>query len=176
MTNAGGRSKAKWLVLAMIASGCDDRGEPNDDDPMATESTAADDGDTPFDDGGDGDGDGAGDGDGDGTSPADAGPTPTFAADVLPILQASCSCHGAGAEAGVDLSDEAAYDTLVFGEATIGVPFVVPEQPDASYVVLKLRGEQASVGGGGSRMPLGTPLAQDEIDAIAAWIEGGAPP
>ena len=171
MTDACGRTRARWLVLALIAGGCDEGSDPVKDESMDGPPGDGGEAGAPF------DGDGAADGDDGGDDPPadDVGPTPTFAADVLPILQASCSCHGAGAEAGVDLSDEAAYDTLVFGEASIGAPFVVPEEPGASYLVLKLRGDQATVGGSGSRMPLGTPLGDDTIAVVERWIIGGAP-
>jgi hypothetical protein len=160
---------ARWLVLLLAAGGCDEEADPPTDEPMDTS------GDTGFgdavqdDDGVDDDDDDAA------TEDLPDVPVPTFTQDVLPILQASCSCHGAGAEAGVDLSDEAAFHTLVNGESSIGLPFVESGDPDASYVVLKLRGEQATVGGGGSRMPLGEPLRDDQIATIEAWITGGAP-
>jgi hypothetical protein len=52
---------------------------------------------------------------------------------------------------------------------------VRPFLPDSSYLVHKIQGTQASVGGSGDRMPLsGGPLTEDEIAVIRAWIAGGA--
>lgn len=164
------------MALALLSAACDERSEPGDEASTDDGSQASSGEDAPAPEPTEDDGaPGGSESDGDATTEPPPEPVPGFAEDVLPIVQQSCNCHGAGAEAGVDLSDEAAYDTLVFGESSIGVPFVVPGDPDDSYVVLKLRGEQASVGGSGSRMPLGTPLPDEQIAIIEAWVAGGAP-
>ena len=50
---------------------------------------------------------------------------------------------------------------------------VSPGHPEASYIILKLRGDPSITG---ERMPLGGPyLPSAEIDGIAAWIRAGAP-
>ncbi len=52
---------------------------------------------------------------------------------------------------------------------------VKPSLPDSSYLVHKIQGSQASVGGSGDRMPLiGGALTEDEIAVIRAWIAAGA--
>jgi hypothetical protein len=52
---------------------------------------------------------------------------------------------------------------------------VRPFLPDSSYLVHKIQGTQAAVGGSGDRMPLiGGPLTEGEIAVIRAWIAGGA--
>jgi hypothetical protein len=52
---------------------------------------------------------------------------------------------------------------------------IEPGQPDLSYLVQKIQGTQAGVGGSGGRMPLGgQSLTQSQIDLIRAWITGGA--
>ena len=52
---------------------------------------------------------------------------------------------------------------------------IEPGDPDNSYLVHKIQGTQASVGGTGERMPLGRPaLTQEQIDIIRAWIADGA--
>jgi hypothetical protein len=52
---------------------------------------------------------------------------------------------------------------------------VRPSVPDSSYLVHKIQGTQASVGGSGGQMPLGgAPLSQSQIDLIRAWIAAGA--
>jgi len=53
---------------------------------------------------------------------------------------------------------------------------VEPYAPESSYLVLKLRGTQSSVGGGGDTMPTGGERLDDaDIAAIEAWIANGAP-
>ena len=52
-------------------------------------------------------------------------------------------------------------------------PFDVPN----SYLVHKVEGTQASVGGFGEQMPLvGAALAATHINDIKTWINDGAPP
>lgn len=121
---------------------------------------------------------------GDGTTDPGDNPgngTPTFTEDVQPIFSANCAfsgCHGGASPAqGMNLSAGQAYLN------TVGVPSVElpgmdriePGQPDQSYLVNKIQGTQASVGGSGQRMPLGgSALSQDDIDTIRAWVEAGA--
>jgi len=121
---------------------------------------------------------------GDGTTDPGSNPgtgTPTLSEDVQPIFTANCAfsgCHGGASPAqGMNLSAGQAYQN------TVGVPSVElpgmdriePGQPDQSYLVNKIQGTQASVGGSGQRMPLGlSPLSQDDINTIRAWVEAGA--
>ncbi len=55
--------------------------------------------------------------------------------------------------------------------------FVVPNMPNSSYLLYKLRNLQQNVPGGiGSRMPLGgTPLTDAEFCTVYAWVQNGAP-
>ena len=107
----------------------------------------------------------------------------SLARDVQPILDRHCvACHLYESPQG-GLSLEAG-DTH---GATVGVPSseaplprIAPGDPERSYLVHKLRGTQASVGGSGARMPFnadtgGNGLAADELDAIERWIRAGAP-
>jgi mono/diheme cytochrome c family protein len=56
------------------------------------------------------------------------------------------------------------------------VALVAPSQPEASYLLLKLQGRQAAVGGTGSQMPPdGDLLSDEELAAVEAWILDGAP-
>ncbi len=112
----------------------------------------------------------------------DGGPpaSVTFAGAVQPIFTRNCAfagCHaGATPQMGMDLSSGAAYANIV-GVASVQVPSmdrVVPEQPDSSYLVLKLEGTAGTVGGVGTRMPLGGQLTTAQIDTIRVWIAGGA--
>ena len=113
------------------------------------------------------------------------GPTVSFAADIQPIFSGSCAfsgCHGTtnanpGAKPMV-LAAGQAYDNIV-GVSSVEVPTmqrIRAGQPDASYMIHKLQGTHATVGGTGGRMPLGSaPLAQATIDRFRAWVAAGAP-
>ena len=99
-------------------------------------------------------------------------------ADIQAIAEASCgeNCHTAGsASGGLALDD--------FHASTVGVPsedipemsLVEPADLDNSYLWLKLEGTHVEAGGDGSAMPLGPALSDDDLGAIQAWIEDGAP-
>jgi len=47
-----------------------------------------------------------------------------------------------------------------------------PNDPDGSYLMAKLRGEEGILG---ARMPIGgAPLSDEELATISDWISGGA--
>jgi mono/diheme cytochrome c family protein len=101
----------------------------------------------------------------DGTEPPDDTPQAvSFDQDVFPIFEASCNgCHGgAGGWTATD------YDSAVSTGASGSV--VIPGDVDASVLAQKVLGTQTS----GGMMPPGQALAQEDIDTILAWIEGGA--
>ena len=104
--------------------------------------------------------------------------TVSFARDIAPQLEARCStCHLSGDEAGkLALYAGGAYDSLVNVPAIVGpLKRVAPGDPDNSFLLRKIEGTQADVGGG-ARMPLGsTPLPDELVKAIRTWIEAGAP-
>jgi hypothetical protein len=57
-----------------------------------------------------------------------------------------------------------------------GVKLVKPNDPGASYLLLKMRGEGGSVGGIATPMPIGDAmLSPSELAAFEAWILNGAP-
>lgn len=87
----------------------------------------------------------------------------SFAADVQPILQASCAgCHG---EAG-GLSLES-YDAVLIGGKE--GPVIVGGDPDASEIVQYLEGTKEP------RMPQDAdPLTEEQITTIRTWIAQGA--
>lgn len=102
----------------------------------------------------------------------------SFAADVQPIFTANCAtqaCHGGRrATEGLNLESGQAYGNLV------NVPSrqcssrlrVEPGSTRQSYLMNKLTGTDLCFG---TAMPkAGTTLPQVEIDAISAWICGGA--
>jgi mono/diheme cytochrome c family protein len=93
-----------------------------------------------------------------------AGP-PSFATDVLPILQESCSvCHGT--LGGWDSSSHAG----VVDSGANG-PAVIPGDPVGSLLAQKLLGTQSV----GTIMPPGGKLPQSKIQIILNWIAAGAP-
>ncbi len=106
--------------------------------------------------------------------PATAQPTgtpsgqPTFAGQVLPVLQANCSaCHGEAAKFG-------GWDASTYDSATTTGdhgPVVVPGDPTQSLLAQKILGTQTQ----GTVMPPGGQLTQAEIQAILDWIAAGAP-
>jgi len=170
-----------------IPLGADDTIPGDDDDATADDddTTPADDDDTTpadDDDATPGDDDDATPGDDDDATPGDdddsAGSPPSLAADVQPILDASCTpCHiGGGSSGGLALDN--AYGTLV------GVPSnesalnrVAAGSTEDSYLWHKLQGTQGNVGGSGDTMPANAPpLPALEMDLIEAWILGGAQP
>lgn len=104
---------------------------------------------------------------------------PSFAQDILPLLQQNCvSCHITGEElGGLGLAPSLAYQQLVNAEALQSdMDRVKPGVPDESYLLFKLAGTHLDQGGTGGRMPLGLPpLADTQIEQITRWIAAGAP-
>jgi hypothetical protein len=90
----------------------------------------------------------------------------SYQAHVQPLFNQTCAlagCHDAGAPQGrVRLTD--------YGEAVIATPgVVIPGNPDASELVLRIEGKS------GARMPFGrNPLNQNQITGIRTWIAEGA--
>lgn len=123
----------------------------------------------------DGDDDGGEDGDG------DTGLQATLSSIQENIFTPTCArsgCHSAAsASNGLSLADGDSFSELV-GVASSDVPTmdrVEAGDPDTSYLIHKLRGTQATVGGGGSDMPQGaSALSDEEIEAIEEWITNGA--
>jgi cytochrome c553 len=103
--------------------------------------------------------------------------TISFAAEVQPLLASCSGCHqGATPDGALDLSGDL-YDKLVeqpSGQSELLL--VEPGDSRYSYVWHKLNGSQSVAGGAGTRMPLGAPLSDDDIDLIALWIDTGAEP
>lgn len=103
---------------------------------------------------------------------------PRFSADIVPVFNTRCvACHLTGDEPGkMALTPESAYSSLVGVSSTeAGLLRVKPNDPDASYLVKKIEGQQRAAGGTGERMPFGGPaLDAETIAAIRAWIAAGA--
>jgi len=87
---------------------------------------------------------------------------------------AVAGCHlDPGAQQGMDLSAGQAYARIVgVPSAEVALNRVEPDQPDLSYLILKLEGDPGIVG---ERMPEGGPyLSPEQIGAIRDWIASGA--
>ncbi len=101
-------------------------------------------------------------------------------AEIEAILDAGCvtACHEPGGEdESLDLSDGAYYSLYGVASSQSLLKLVDAGSHEDSYLWHKVSGSQGSVGGSGGRMPKGAPaLTQEEIDAIADWIDGGAQP
>jgi hypothetical protein len=86
------------------------------------------------------------------------------------------ACHqGRTPEMGLSLERDAlAASTIgIRSKERPALEIVDPSSPATSYLIKKIRGDKAIAGG---RMPLGrTPLSEDDIRAIEAWIAALAP-
>ena len=95
---------------------------------------------------------------------APATDSPTFEADIRPILRAHCfDCHGATdeKEAGLDL--RLVRFQIAGGESG---PAIVPGDPDSSILLARLRT--------GEMPPNGEKVPPKDIETIARWIKAGA--
>jgi hypothetical protein len=110
---------------------------------------------------------------------ADLPPAPpkSFQRDVLPILRTNCMvCHqDQVAMGGLTLLPAGAYANLVGSpSAESAMQRVVPGNPDHSYLIRKVEGTHAAVGGKGVMMPIGSTLAPVEIRTLRQWVLEGA--
>jgi hypothetical protein len=121
------------------------------------------------------------------TPAVDPASAPRYGSNIQPIYDRSCAvagCHAGVAPAqGLDLSPGRSFASTVGRRSTeaLGVAIVEPGDPDASYLVRKIRGD---AGIAGVMMPQGCPgtplqgaqcLVPDEMDAITTWILACAP-
>ncbi len=104
---------------------------------------------------------------------------PSFRDDILPILSSSCSgssCHtGDERSAPLALDPDKAYAQIlqVKSESCGTKSFIVPNNPDKSYLIDKLMGGDLCDGG---QMPLGQKeLPGASIQTFVNWICTGAP-
>jgi hypothetical protein len=182
-----------FVLLAMSATGCaDDGGRDTQTQDAANTATLSDVADTGLSDvaegfdadtrtGDDTRQDAAGPDTGpDARQDADAaGDSPTWSAQVWPILQTyGCSsdyCHGGG-KGGLDWgSADATYDELVGvvsddDGGCSDLARVAPSDSTNSLLYQKLAGTQDC----GGKMPKSGDLTSAELDIVRAWIDGGA--
>jgi hypothetical protein len=113
-------------------------------------------------------------------APAAGGTAFTFTQIQQQIFTPTCAkagCHATStAQEGLILDAGRSYGLLVRHAATeqSALNRVEPGSPDASYLILKLRGDPSI---SGLRMPQDGPpfLTAAQIDGIAGWIRAGAP-
>lgn len=102
----------------------------------------------------------------------------SYAVDVHPVVIANtCGCHGMGS-GGLKFTDAASAYAAFVNVASFGssLDHVEPGDPDKSYVLQKMLGNQVNVGMG-QNMPLGgAMLSQDKLDLFEQWILEGAAP
>jgi mono/diheme cytochrome c family protein len=96
--------------------------------------------------------------------------------EVKRIIESRCAgCHkGKKPPKGLSL-EEASLSATVVGVPSRERPdlqLVNPGNPDASYLLLKIRGAE---GIKGRRMPPGKPLAEEDIAGLAEWIRSLPP-
>jgi hypothetical protein len=117
--------------------------------------------------------------DGDGNGDGGGGQVTTLTSlqnDFFTPTCARAGCHSTGsAQAGLALAAGQSFGNLVNVASTqvAGLNRVTPNDPEASYLIKKLRGD-ADISG--SRMPQGGPFLSDEqIGRFIEWIDSGAP-
>lgn len=101
----------------------------------------------------------------------------SFATQVQPILTSKCAtqlCHVPPPAQNLDLRAGIAYRAMVGVDSTEcpGTKLVVPGDPEASYVVHKIRNSGPCLIG--TRMPPAVPLSAANRATIIAWIQQGA--
>ena len=83
-----------------------------------------------------------------------------FDTDVLPIIAENCGCHRSGSpSAGLQLTDAAAYDSLVDQPSGNGLAYVIPGDPNESYMAHKVQGHPNCRG---RRRPNATPRRPEQ--------------
>lgn len=96
----------------------------------------------------------------------------TFSSIQQNVFSKSCafsSCHAGSVSP--TLSAGNAYGNIVNRSSSVGKAYIKPSDPDNSYLLLKLKGQNIS----GARMPRNaSPLTQAVIDSISLWIQNGA--
>jgi hypothetical protein len=105
-------------------------------------------------------------------------PTATFSRVQAQIFTPSCAlsgCHaGPNPQRGMNLGAGVAYSMIVGVASAESTRLrVAPGDPDASYLVSKVKGDATIAG---SRMPFGGPyLPADKEKLLVDWVRRGAP-
>ncbi|MDE2807911.1 MAG: hypothetical protein OXN90_05780 [Gemmatimonadota bacterium] len=97
-------------------------------------------------------------------------------AQVSEVFAVSCAfsgCHS-GADPAADLSLEGDFAARIVGVDSGQRPdfkLVDPGNPDKSYLLIKVRGDDEIIS---QQMPPGNPLTAEQVEIIRAWIASGA--
>ena len=94
--------------------------------------------------------------------------------EVFAISCATSGCHSGG-EPAAGLSLEGDFAARIVGVASGQRPdlkLVDPGNPDGSYLLIKVRGDDEIVS---QQMPPGRTLPAGQVEIIRAWIASGAP-
>lgn len=105
---------------------------------------------------------------------------PTFSSISAVVFTPRCTssaCHGGTGSAPLDLTPDKAWLALVNAPSTQTeeMPLVSPQEPERSYLLLKVLGTHATTGFGAAMPPDGDTLGDDAVAAITGWIANGAP-
>ncbi len=104
------------------------------------------------------------------------GPADVFVDDIYPnIISPNCSCHVGGEVGGLAMpdADTAKANLVSAASGQSSLSRVEPGDPENSYIIHKLKGTQADVGGSGDQMPQGgAALSDGDISSIESWISG----
>ncbi len=116
---------------------------------------------------------------GSGASPGRTAKYSAIAGTIFAVSCATSGCHTGDPPVRAPDSFDAALAYDLVGKPSLQVsamPVIDPGNPGNSYLMSKLRGTAATVGGVATRMPLnGPPLPGDDIADIESWIRAGAP-
>ncbi len=86
-------------------------------------------------------------------------------------------CHsGPAPDGALDLSGDTRQVLLDTPSGQSDLPLVEPGDALYSYLYHKVNGTQSVAGGAGSRMPLGEPWTEEQVERLALWIDLGARP
>ena len=97
-------------------------------------------------------------------------------AEVSEVFAVSCvfsGCHSGG-EPAAGLSLEGDFAGRIVGVASeqrSDLKLVDPGNPDKSYLLMKVRGDDEIIS---QQMPPGAPLSAEQVEIIRAWIASGA--
>lgn len=84
-------------------------------------------------------------------------------------------CHITGAaQGGLDIYPDPWAAMVGVPSAQSPLSLIEPGEPGQSYLLIKLKGTQETVGGSGLQMPFPQPLDDEQIEMTRTWIEQGA--
>lgn len=102
----------------------------------------------------------------------------TIQSEIFTPNCALSGCHAStSASGGLSLADGESFSNLVGEDSTEATSLkrVLASDPDNSYLINKLEGTQADVGGSGANMPKNAAaLSAEDIAQIREWITNGA--